>query len=204
MTTDSLFERLKHPNPHLQERAMREIAETRDETTIPRLMGILGEEDVAYRRVAVKALGAIGADAVPSIVESLLNSDDATVRSSCAKALAQVAVNHPEVPFPVEGLQGLKAALNDPSPVVNIPAAMALGAIGTPALEILTETLKTTDNVAVAVAIVNALGSSGDEKTTELLTELSNDESVDSYVRESAVSALSRLDLVRKYTRSDD
>lgn len=201
MTTDSLFEQLKHPNPHLQQRAMYEIAETRDETTIPRLMSILGEEDVAYRRVAVKALGAIGADAVPSIVGSLLNSDDATVRSSCAKALAQVAVNHPEVPFPVEGLQGLKTALNDPSPVVNIPAAMALGAIGTPALEILTETLKTTDNVAVAVAIINALGSSGDEKTKEVLTQLSNDESVDNYVRESAVSALSRLDLVRKSTK---
>lgn len=204
MTTDSLFEQLKHPNPHLQERAMREIAETRDETTIPRLMGILGEEDVAYRRVAVKALGAIGADAVPSIVGSLLNSEDAIVRSSCAKALAQVAVNHPDVLFPIEGLQGLKTALNDPSPIVNIPAAMALGAIGTPALEILTETLKTTDNVAVAVAIVNALGSSGDDKTVEVLTELSNDESVDSYVRESAISALSRLDLVRKYTRNND
>ena len=39
---DSLFERLKHPNPNLRDRAMVEIAESRDESTIPRLMSLLG------------------------------------------------------------------------------------------------------------------------------------------------------------------
>ncbi|AFY77288.1 MAG: HEAT repeat domain-containing protein [Hydrococcus sp. C42_A2020_068] len=197
--TDSLFEQLKHPNPHMRERAMRELAENRDENTISRLMGILGDEDVPYRRAAVVALGAIGMDAVPSLVESLLNSDNATIRGSCAKALAQIAVNHPEVPFPSEGLQGLKKAINDPNPVVHIASVMALGEIGSPAFDILVEALKTTDNPAVAVTIVNALGSMGDERATEVLATLSKDESADSYVRESATSALSRLEMVGKY-----
>ncbi|MFN6564313.1 MAG: HEAT repeat domain-containing protein [Nostoc sp. ChiSLP01] len=201
MTTDSLFEQLKHPNPNLRERAMWQLAEVRDENTIPRLMSILDDEDVTYRRAAVKALGAIGVDAVPALVESLLNSDNATVRGSCAKALAQVAANHPDVPFPQEGLQGLKTALNDANGVVYIASVMALGEIGSPAFEILTEALKTTDNVAVAVAIVNALGSMGDVRGVEVLTALTNDETVDSYVRESAVSALPRLDQVIKYSR---
>ncbi|BAY74613.1 HEAT repeat-containing PBS lyase [Nostoc linckia NIES-25] len=201
MTTDSLFEQLKHPNPNLRERAMWQLAEVRDENTIPRLMSILDDEDVTYRRAAVKALGAIGVDAVPALVESLLNSDNATVRGSCTKALAQVAANHPDVPFPEEGLQGLKTALNDPNGVVYIASVMALGEIGSPAFEILTEALKTTDNVAVAVAIVNALGSMGDVRGVEILTALTNDETVDSYVRESAVSALPRLDQVIKYSR---
>ncbi|MDZ8110378.1 MAG: HEAT repeat domain-containing protein [Nostoc sp. DedQUE12a] len=201
MTTDSLFEQLKHPNPNLRERAMWQLAEVRDENTIPRLMSILDDEDVTYRRAAVKALGAVGVDAVPALVESLLNSDNATIRGSCAKALAQVAANHPDVPFPEEGLQGLKTALNDPNGVVYIASVMALGEIGSPAFEILTEALKTTDNVAVAVAIVNALGSMGDVRGVEVLTALTNDETVDSYVRESAVSALPRLDQVIKYSR---
>ncbi|MBD2676410.1 MULTISPECIES: HEAT repeat domain-containing protein [Nostoc] len=201
MTTDSLFEQLKHPNPNLRERAMWQLAEVRDENTIPRLMSILDDEDVTYRRAAVKALGAVGVDAVPALVELLLNSDNATVRGSCAKALAQVAANHPDVPFPEEGLQGLKTALNDPNGVVYIASVMALGEIGSPAFEILTEALKTTDNVAVAVAIVNALGSMGDVRGVEVLTALTNDETVDSYVRESAVSALPRLDQVIKYSR---
>ncbi|MDZ8240603.1 MAG: HEAT repeat domain-containing protein [Nostoc sp. ChiQUE01a] len=201
MTTDSLFEQLKHPNPNLRERAMWQLAEVRDENTIPRLMSILDDEDVTYRRAAVKALGAIGVDAVPAVVESLLNSDNATIRGSCAKALAQVAANHPDVPFPEEGLQGLKTALNDENGVVYIASVMALGEIGSPAFEILNEALKTTDNVAVAVAIVNALGSMGDVRGVEVLTALTNDETVDPYVRESAVSALPRLEQVIKYSR---
>ncbi|WP_138501533.1 HEAT repeat domain-containing protein [Nostoc sp. PA-18-2419] len=201
MTTDSLFEQLKHPNPNLRERAMWQLAEVRDENTIPRLMSILDDEDVTYRRAAVKALGAVGVDAVPTLVESLLNSDNATIRGSCAKALAQVAANHSDIPFPQEGLQGLKTALDDPNGVVYIASVMALGEIGSPAFEILTEALKTTDNVAVAVAIVNALGSMGDARGVEVLTALTNDETVDSYVQESAVSALPRLEQVIKYSK---
>ncbi|MBH8553887.1 HEAT repeat domain-containing protein [Nostocaceae cyanobacterium CENA357] len=201
MTQDELFQQLKHPNPNLRERAMLELAEIQDETTIPRLISILGDEDVTYRRAAVKALGVIGPDATVPLVEPLLNSDNVTVRGSCAKALAQIAVNHPDVPFPAEGLQGLKTGLNDPNPIVNIGCVMALGEIGTPALDILLESLETTDNVALAVTLVNALATVGDSRGADVLTAIVNDESADSYVRESATSALSRLELVNKYKR---
>jgi bilin biosynthesis protein len=203
MTQDGLFQQLKHPNPHLRERAMIELAETRDETTIPRLIGLMGEEDVVYRRAAVKALGMIGADTVPPLVNDLLHSDDVTVRGSCAKALAQIALNYPNEPFPPEGVQGLKTALNDDNPVVHIAAVMALGEIGSPVLDILIEALQTTDNVALAVTLVNAIGSIGDSRGADLLTALINDESADSYVRESATSALSRLEMVRQYKRRE-
>ena len=199
MTIDALFEKLKHPNPNLRSKAMWEIADARDENTIPRLMSILNQEDVTYRRAAVKTLGVIGADVVPSVVDSLLNSDNPTVRSSCAKALAQIVVNHPDVPMPEEGIQGLKQALDDPNPVVNIPAVMTLGEIGSPVFDLLVETLQTTDNLAVGVAILNALGSMGDPRGVEVLTQLSNDKSADVYLQESATSALSRLEMVMKY-----
>ena len=201
MTIDALFEQLKHPNPHLRERAMQELADARDENTIPRLMGILDAEDVVYRRAAVKALGAIGVDAVPPLVETLQNSDNVVVRASCTKAMAQVAVNHPDVPFPVEGMQSLKRALSDANPVVHIAAAMALGAIGAPVLDILIDALQTTENEAVAISVINALSSINDDRVIEILTTFSNDETVDSYVRESATSALSRVELVMKYKR---
>ncbi|MBH8563425.1 HEAT repeat domain-containing protein [Nostoc sp. CENA67] len=201
MTQEDLFQQLKHPNPHLRERAISELAETRDETTLPRLMDILKEEDVIYRRAAVKALGAIGSDAIPLLIEQLLNSDNVTIQSSCAKALTQIAVNYPDTPFPDEALQALKTALNDPNPVVGLTSVMALGEIGVPGLDILIESLETTDNVALAVAIVNALATVGDSRGLDVLTAIINDESADSYVRESAISALSRLELVRKNSR---
>lgn len=197
MTQSALLEQLKHPNPHLQERAIWEIIETRDETTIPNLMAILDEEDTTYRRAAVKTLGAIGMDTVPSLVKALLESENGTVRSSAAKALAQVAVNYPEVPFPTEGIEGLKTALNDLNPVVHIASAMALGVVGLPGLESLLDVLEKTDNLGLAVAIVNAISSIKSDRSREVLTRLANDESADSYVREMANSALSRLDFVR-------
>jgi bilin biosynthesis protein len=203
MTQDNLFAQLKHPNPNLRDRAMLELAETRDEMTIPRLMSVLGDEDVIYRRAAVKALGVIGADAVPPLVESMLNSDNVTIRGSAAKALAQVALNYPDDPFPEAGVLGLKTALQDANPVVHIAAVMALGEIGSPVLDILIETLNATDNPALAVSLVNAIGSIGDSRGVEVLTALISDDSADSYVRESATSALSRLELVTKYKRQD-
>jgi bilin biosynthesis protein len=203
MSTEELFQQLKHPNPHLRDRAIWELAENRDETTIPRLMSILDEEDTNYRRAAVKALGAIGLDAVPPLVEALLNSDNVTVRGSAAKALAQVAINYPDEPFPAEGLQGLKTALNDPNPVVHIATVMALGEIGSPVVDLLIEALQTTDNPALEISLVNALASIGDERGVDVLTALIQDESTDSYVRESATSALSRLEMTTKFQRGE-
>jgi bilin biosynthesis protein len=201
MTQDNLFAQLKHPNPHLRDRAMFEIAETRDSETISKLMSALDDEDVIYRRAAVKALGVIGQDAVPSIVDGMLNSENVTVKGSCVKALTQVALNYPELPFPAEGLQGLKQSMQDPNPVVYIAAVMTLGEIGVEGLDMLTEALAVTDNPALGVSIVNALASIGGERSAEVLNKVVNDESADSYVKETAISALSRLELVDKYKR---
>jgi bilin biosynthesis protein len=61
--------------------------------------------------------------------------------------------------------------------------------------------LKSTDNPALAVSIVNSLGSMGDDRAAVVLNELIQDRSIDAYVREVATSAASRLDQVMKYER---
>ena len=195
----ALFDRLKHPNPNLRDRAMLELVQTRDETTIPRLISILDEDDTTYRRAAVKTLGAIGMDTVPFLIEILARSENVTVRGSAVKALAQVIVNYPDVPFPAEGLECLKTSMSDENPVVNIAAVMALGELGTPAFEILVEALKTTDNIALQVILVNTLASIGDIRAEPILAAAIEDTSLDEYVRESATSALSRLEQTIKY-----
>ena len=204
MILDSLFEQLKNPNPNLRQRARAEIVMRRDANTIPRLMANLEQEDMIYRRASVKTLGLIGVDSVPSLVESLLNGKNPTIRASCAKALAQVAVNHREVTFPQEGIDALQSAMKDPDPVVHISSVMALGAVGVPALDALIGTLESTDNLAVGVAIINALGAMNDERAPKVLNKLANDESADPYIKESATSALSRLEMVMKYASLDE
>ncbi|MEO1353093.1 MAG: HEAT repeat domain-containing protein [Cyanobacteria bacterium J06635_15] len=204
MSVDALFEQLKHPNPHLRDRAMWELAETEDETIIPRLISVLDEENTTYRRAAVKTLGAVGTDTVPPLVEAVLRSDNVTVRGSAVKALAQVAICYPDVPFPEAGMQGLAQALSDLNPVVNIAAVMALGEIGsTEAFDILFETFKTTDNIALSVTIANTFGSIKDSRGAEVLQSIIDDDTVEGYVQESAISALSRLELVMNNQRPD-
>lgn len=193
MPKEELFQQLKHPNTDMRKRAMNELAETRDETTIPRLIGILDEEDVVYRRSAVQVLGIIGADALPSLVDSLLNSENVTVQASCAKALTAIAVNYPDQTFPELGMQGLQKALQDPNPVVYISSVMALGQIGAPALDILIEAIEHTDNIALAVAITGSLATIGGTKACEVLSAAAANPDADPYIRESAKSALSRL-----------
>lgn len=196
MATDALFEQLKHPNPHMRQRARLEIVETRDENTIPTLMAALSEADTTYRRASVKTLGAIGMDAIPAVTEQMLNHENDTVRASCTKAMAQIAVWHPSEPFPQAALDALRQAMEDSYPVVQIAAVMSLGEVGLPAVDTLLDALKTTDNVAIALTITNTLGSIGDPRAVEVLRGLIQDESVDSYVRETAESALPRLEQV--------
>lgn len=196
MVADSVFNQLKHPNPQMRQRAMTQIVENRDEQTIPTLMAALGEEDVVYRRACVKTLGAVGMESVPALVEQMLTSENDTVRASCTKAMAQIAVFHPDEPFPPEGLDGLRKAMEDPYPVVQIAAVMSMGEIGVPAVETLLDVLKTTDNVAIALTITNTLGSIGDPRAIEVLKALIQDDTVDSYVKETAESALPRLEQI--------
>ena len=196
MPIDALLAKLKHPNPNMRSRAMHAIADTRDESTIPELIQYLGEEDTDFRRAVVKTLGLIGADSVPFLVRRLQESTDTTEKASCTKAMAQVAVNHPDEPFPQVGSDALAAALNDDDPVVHITAAMALGAVGAAAKDILLNGLSNASNPAVAISIVNALSSIRDESILDVLQEIATDESIDSYVQETAVSAISRLEMM--------
>jgi bilin biosynthesis protein len=199
MSTEERLQQLKHPNPHMRDRAMWELVDNPDETTIPRLMSILDDEDTTFRRAAVKTLGAIGHDTVPPLVVALLNSENVTVRGSAAKALAQVALNYPDEPFPPQGIEGLTTALQDPNPVVNIAAVMAMGVIGAPIVDILIEALQATDNPALAMSIVNALSAIDDPRCLTAINTLLADESIDSYVKEAATSALSRLEMTTKF-----
>lgn len=203
MSLDALFDQLKHPNPNLRDRAALEIAEKRDETTIPRLMAILDAEDVMFRRAAVKVLGVIGPAALLVLSEGLLQNPDPVVRASCAKAIAQCATNYDEGAISESTIAALKSGTSDENAVVHLASVMALGQVGKPAFEVMTDILRDGDNVAVAVAIVNALGSSGDERAIPVLQALSKDETVDPYVSEMANSALPRLDQMINYKKSN-
>jgi bilin biosynthesis protein len=96
---------------------------------------------------------------------------------------------------------GLKAALQDANPVVNIAAVMAMGEIGEPVLDLLIEALQETDNPALAISLVNAIASIGSSRGIDALRLIIDNEATDSYVKESAISALSRGEMTAGFNR---
>jgi bilin biosynthesis protein len=85
--------------------------------------------------------------------------------------------------------------------VVNIAAVMAMGEIGEPVLDILIEALRETDNPALAISLVNAIASIGNTRGIDVLRWIIDNEETDSYVKESAVSALSRFEMTEGFQR---
>jgi bilin biosynthesis protein len=79
---------------------------------------------------------------------------------------------------------------------------MALGEMGSPALDALIDGFNAAlaeDNIGAAVAITNSLGAVGDDRTIAFLKDLANKEGIDDYIKETATSSLSRIDLAMNY-----
>ncbi len=198
MSIDERYPDLQHPDPSVRQRIMQQIAEEKDEDTIPQLIAVLNSSDAAYRRSAIQTLGVIGDDAIPALLERLANDSNDTVRASCSQALVSIAHNSPEDNLPTQLLEGLYQAINDPHPVVQLSAIGGLSTLGTSAYELLVKALEI-DNLAVGVAVINAIGSLGDRRGLQLLSTMSQDATADPYIRESATSAMSRLEQVIKF-----
>jgi bilin biosynthesis protein len=189
---EQLFADLSHPNPYIQTQAFTAMVQYWPEESMSRLLGLLDQQDVALRRASVRALGVFGEAALLPLASLYSSSDDGTTRASCIKAYAQVASNYPGLPFPDESMQALQVALADESPVVAVAAVMALGQVGEQATSILLQVIEGS-NPALAVAAVNALAQISHPSVEHGLQALLDNEDTDSYVRETVISALLRV-----------
>jgi bilin biosynthesis protein len=198
LSIDERYPDLKSSNAIVRERIANQIAEERDENTIPQLIAVLDSPDYAYRQSLVQVFSIIGFDAIPALIEELDSNESDLVRVSCSHALAAIAKNHPEENLPNEALEGLYQAVSDSNPVVQLSTIGALSTMGSAVYEILVQALDL-DDLLVGVAAIDAIGSLGDSRGLTLLSELSANQSLDTYLRDAATSALSRLEQVIKF-----
>jgi len=189
---DLLFEDLAHPNPYIQNQAFADMIERWPVESLPRLMLLLSQPDIILRRAAVRAIGAFGAPALLPLAEVLNESSDTTVKTSCVKAYAQAAGNYPGIVFPNEVMVGLEKALMDESPIVGVATVMALGQLGSQGVPLLLGAIKGS-NPAQGVAAINALSQIDLSGMREEFIDLLERNELDSYVRESLKSAISRF-----------
>ncbi|AFZ37757.1 HEAT domain containing protein [Stanieria cyanosphaera PCC 7437] len=198
MSINQKYPDLKNKNPIVRERIMQQIVEEYNEETINQLIEVLDSEDADYRRTVVKTLNLIGLDAVPALLKELNQTDNSLAKASCINALSSISNQDEEERFLSQILTSLQQALEDPNPMVQLSSVGAIETFGEQAFDILTAAIAS-ENLLVQVAVVNALGSLGDPRGLDVLSSLSQDQTVDPYVKELAVSALSRLEQVIKF-----
>lgn len=189
---EKLFEDLAHPNPYIQNRAFADMIELWPLESLPQLMLLLSQPDISLRRAAVRGIGAFGVSALLPLAELLTVSTDTTVKTSCIKAYAQAASNFPGIVFPAPVMAALEKSLMDESPVVGVVTVMALGQLGPQGVPLLLETIEG-NNPAQGVAAINALSQNDSIGIREAFIALQNHTELDSYVRESLLSAISRF-----------
>lgn len=220
---EKLFARLTHVNKNMRKKASIAISELASSEETERLVGLLEIEDTSHRRAAVQTLGMIGLQCVPRVMDELANSDNSTVRASCAKALAAVALFYPEhrAEFPDAAMDGLERALQvDKDPVTRLSVVGCLGTLGSDsktedgetipgsdrAVDILKTVCTASPDMAIGATAVSALAQiaqNGSEKRKDNVLRMlesicnmedSNDsDSALQYVKEIAVGHVEQL-----------
>ena len=194
---DSLFADLVHPNPNIRFTACSLLAEQFPEEAMPRLFDLMHDPDPCVYRTAVKALGMIGHQSVPNLIQLFNSSDNGTIRACCIKAIVQVSVSFPDDAFSIDTLTMLEKALDDDSPVVAQSALMTLGHLSKQASEearVIPLLIKACDssNIAHVQGAAMSLAELDSPLVNQCLQGLAEDDSKDELIREVAQASLER------------
>ena len=194
---EQLLADLAHPNPNIRDTACSLMAEYYSEQAMPELISLLHDPDPAIYRTAVKGLGMLGQQSLPGLLDLFKETDNGTVKACCIKALVQVSVYFPELAFPVETIDVLESALDDPNPVVAQSALMTLGHLSKKDSEkecVIPLLIKACGrgNIAHVQGAAMALAELDSPLVTACLESLATDETKDSLIREVAQASLAR------------
>ncbi|WP_067046912.1 HEAT repeat domain-containing protein [Methanofollis ethanolicus] len=172
---------LRSRSPERRYGAAVSLGRTGDPAAVPALEKALSDPDPGVRWMALEALGAIGNPALP-VLTRLLGSDDIDLRWGAAVTLGDIGD-----PAAVEPLA---RALEDGDRYVRTRAALALAALGVPALPSLAAAAGHRD-AGVRWAAALALGKIGSPDSIPALSPLVSD--TDPAVRWKAVEALGAI-----------
>ena len=197
VTFDSLLADLSHPNPNIRNQACIDLAEKYPNAAMLHFLELLHNSDPSIYRTAVKGLGMLGHQTLPALQELFKTSENGTVKACCIKALVQVSVNFPDVPFPVEVMRILESALDDSNPVVAQSALMTLGHLSKQPFEqerVVPILIQACDrsNIAHVQGAAMALAELDSPLVQGCLQRLAEDESKDDLIREVAQASLAR------------
>ena len=154
---DDLFNDLNHPNPNINRNAYIGMYSFWPKEAKSILLENLKSDDITIRRKSIIALSYYGNDAVKSVVEVYLSTQEKVLKISCLKVLVKVAVNHNLSPH-ISGLKKvIDEARKDCSVEITLGLVNLLRQIGDLGVPILIE-IAEDKNILRSKAAITALG----------------------------------------------
>jgi len=147
------------------------------------LLANLKEKDLFIRRKSILALGRFGVQALKSIVQLYMNTNNTTVKVSCLKTMIKVVVNFNLEELNQEEMLVVDLALKDGSPEMILTVISLLRQLGKTGRNILMKTCRDKD-LLIAKASISALLEMKDQTVDDLFDELLNDKSIDPMIKE--------------------
>ena len=185
----SLFKDYQHPNPYINDNACLKISEYWPEQLMTMLLANLAESNVSERRKAVRGLTLLGYKSFTPVVNTFLDNSNQIVRICCLKVLVKLAsldnidTNNSELQ------KIIKISMMDDSAEMILVLNCLLRQMGEIGKEVLLQ-FSRDNNVLRSISAISALSEIKDKRVNAILSELSNDMSLDSMIRDRAYEAL--------------
>ncbi len=184
---EELFNDLVHPNPNINYQAFEKLRRLWPDKSIQRLILNLDSKDIYLRRKCVKGVAFFGREIVDIIINLYFSSNNQTQQLSCLKVLAIVAFKNNIYQEKINTL--IESALANESPEMILASISLLRQIGENSLPYL-KLLCRDKNILKAKAAITALVEIDHSSLQLFLLELSQDNQVDTLIRDNAKDML--------------
>ena len=182
---ENLFDDFSHPNPNINKNACLSMIQYWPQDSLERLLLHLSDKDIVLRRKSLNALALFGEMAISPLVRMFTASDDVNIRTSCLKVFVKIAAMEQCNSLPQKLSEVITLSLKDDNPQMILVLVSLLRQIGKPALPLLIKMSRDT-NILRAKASVTAIGEIDHPSARDCLKELSESNSIDILIRESA------------------
>jgi len=186
---DNIFNDLNHPNPNINIKAYEKMRRLWPEESIQRLIQNLDSKNIDIRRKSVKGIAYFGIEIVEKIINLYFSSNNETIMISCLKILTIIASEYELIEFKEQLNLLIESALAKTSPEIILISISLLRQIGEKS-EPLLKLLCRDENTLKAKAAITALIEINDASLQSFLLELSQDNKIDTLVRDNAKEAL--------------
>ena len=178
-----LYQDFLHPNPNINSQAFLILRKEFEVEFMNNLLDNLKEEDLFIRRKSILALGRFGGQALKSIVQLYMKTNNTNVKVSCLKTMIKVVVNFNLEELNKEEMLVVDLALKDRSPIMILTVISLLRQLGKTGRNILMKTCRDKD-LLIAKASISALLEMKDQTVNDLFDELLNDKSIDAMIKQ--------------------